>query len=147
MESTRCLSSTNLSHSLALSSTKRSNPSRATSHVARTRVLALRREPHDRDFFCNGRFVDENMIVLRKRIHEMKMIERNYETPSDWTEGEKELFSGYGAFICEVFGALQSQLMSTRPSLAIGMVALVTLSVPTAAAFIFLHLMAAIHFG
>ncbi|GKV14461.1 hypothetical protein SLEP1_g25341 [Rubroshorea leprosula] len=26
------------------------------------------------------------MIVLRKRIHEMKMIERNYELPEDWMD-------------------------------------------------------------
>ncbi|KAK8498686.1 hypothetical protein V6N12_000988 [Hibiscus sabdariffa] len=44
---------------------------------------------HNDDPNCNcggrpRRPVDEDMIVLRKRIHEMKMVERNYEPPADW---------------------------------------------------------------
>ena len=84
--------------------------------------------------------MDENMIVLRKRIHEMKMVERNYEPPSHWMEWEKRIYVGYDSFICDVMGILQSQLMNTRPSLALGMVALVTLSVPVSSAVMVLHL-------
>jgi len=90
--------------------------------------------------FEGGRLVDENMIVLRKRIHEMKMVERNYEPPSHWMEWEKRIYVGYDSFICDVMGILQSQLMNTRPSLALGMVALVTLSVPVSSAVMVLHL-------
>lgn len=110
---------------------------------SRSMVLAsLRRGSSsngNRDFE-RGRLVDENMIVLRKRIHEMKMVERNYEPPSHWMEWEKRLYVGYDSFICDVMGILQSQLMNTRPSLALGMMALVTLSVPISSAMILLHL-------
>ncbi|KAF5751862.1 hypothetical protein HS088_TW02G00881 [Tripterygium wilfordii] len=108
---------------------------------SRTRIMASRRsssEAHDKNYY-NGRLVDENMIVLRKRIHEMKMVERNYEPPSDWFDWEKSYYTSYDSMICELMGLLQSQLMETRPSLALGMMALITLSVPTSMAMIFLH--------
>ncbi|KAL6982114.1 hypothetical protein U1Q18_023730 [Sarracenia purpurea var. burkii] len=53
---------------------------------------ASRNEARDDDLnYCSGGGrrrgqVDENLIVLRKRIHEMKMKERNYEPPSHWME-------------------------------------------------------------
>lgn len=84
--------------------------------------------------------VDENMIVLRKRIHEMKMIERNYEAPSDWMEWEKQYYASYDSMICDALGVLQNQLMNTRPSLALGIVVLIALSVPTSSAFVLFHL-------
>ncbi|KAK2635342.1 hypothetical protein Ddye_030134 [Dipteronia dyeriana] len=96
--------------------------------VSKAKVLATR----DRDY--PGRVVDENMIVLRKRIHEMKMVERNYEPPAEWMEWEKRYYTSYDSIICEVMGVLQSCLMNTRPSLALGMLALVLLSVPTSTA-------------
>ena len=77
-----------------------------------------------------GRMVDENMIVLRKRIHEMKMEEKGYEPPSEWMDWEKKYYANYNAFICESMKVLQSGLMNTRPSLAIGMMALIALSLP-----------------
>ncbi|KAI3729364.1 hypothetical protein L6452_18020 [Arctium lappa] len=86
-------------------------------------VLASKRD-------ASGHMVDENMIVLRKRIHEMKMIERNYEPPSDWMDWEKSYYTSYDAYICEVMGVLQSELMNTRPSVALGLMALIMLSVP-----------------
>ncbi|KVH96224.1 uncharacterized protein LOC112528074 [Cynara cardunculus var. scolymus] len=79
---------------------------------------------------ANGHMVDESMIVLRKRIHEMKMIEQDYEPPSDWMGWEKSCYTSYDAYICEVMGVLQSGLMNTRPSLALGLMALIMLSVP-----------------
>ncbi|GAB4828807.1 hypothetical protein Ancab_018468 [Ancistrocladus abbreviatus] len=107
-----------------------------------TRIMAMRREPYEHhDFDYNGRLVDENMIVLRMRIQEMKMIERNYEAPSDWMAWEKQWYAKYGSFVCEVTGMLQSQLMNTRPSLALGMMALITLSVPTSAVLILFQLL------
>ncbi|KAG7591732.1 hypothetical protein ISN45_Aa01g007250 [Arabidopsis thaliana x Arabidopsis arenosa] len=47
------------------------------------------------DYYRGGRTVDENMVVLRKRIHEMKMVERNYEPPSHWMQWEKRLYCNY----------------------------------------------------
>ncbi|XP_024992095.1 uncharacterized protein LOC112525984 [Cynara cardunculus var. scolymus] len=77
-----------------------------------------------------GRMVDENMIVLRKRIHEMKVEERSYEPPSEWMDWEKKYYVSYNAFICEWMRVLQSGLMNTRPSLALGMMVLIASSVP-----------------
>ncbi|TXG57242.1 hypothetical protein EZV62_018555 [Acer yangbiense] len=96
--------------------------------VSKAKVFATR----DRDY--QGRVVDESMIVLRKRLHEMKMVERNYEPPTEWMEWEKRYYTSYDSIICEVMGVSQSCLMNTRPSLALGMLALVLLSVPTSTA-------------
>ncbi|KAA8529082.1 hypothetical protein F0562_033430 [Nyssa sinensis] len=105
-----------------------------------TAVFASKRDAHDRDY--DGRLVDEDMIVLRKRIHEMKMVERNYEPPSGWMEWEKRYYnSSYDSDICEAMEYLQTLLMETRPSLALGMVALIALSVPTSTALIAFQLM------
>ncbi|XP_042479392.1 uncharacterized protein LOC122060234 [Macadamia integrifolia] len=88
-----------------------------------------------------GRLVDENMIVLRKRIQEMKMVESNQEAPEEWMEWEKRYYTDYDSDVCEAVGLLQTQLMKTRPSVALGMVALVTLSVPTSTFMVALQLM------
>ncbi|KAG2301755.1 hypothetical protein Bca52824_030406 [Brassica carinata] len=58
-------------------------------------------------YYGGGRMVDENMILLRKRIHEMKMVERNYEPPSHWTEWEKRFYSSYDSVICDSVGLLR----------------------------------------
>ncbi|CAK7326697.1 unnamed protein product [Dovyalis caffra] len=105
-----------------------------------TRISAARSEAHDQNYY-SGRLVDENMIVLRKRIHEMKMVERNYEPPSDWMEWEKRYFTSYDSLICGMMGFLQSQLMDTRPSLALGFIALIILSVPMSSAMVLFHFM------
>ncbi|GAB4840365.1 hypothetical protein Ancab_021131 [Ancistrocladus abbreviatus] len=94
MKSTNSLSSSGFLSSLPFSLI-RSNPN---CRAKGARVLALRRESHEHDhgFEYNGRLVDENMIVLRMRIQEMKMMENNYEAPSDWMPWEKQ-FDGDGA--------------------------------------------------
>lgn len=78
-----------------------------------------------------GRSVDESMIVLRLRIKKMKMLERNdKEAPSNWMEWEKQYYAhNYDEDVCEAIGLLQSYLMSLRPSVALGMLALVAMSV------------------
>ncbi|KAL3501850.1 hypothetical protein ACH5RR_036299 [Cinchona calisaya] len=115
----------------------------ARSSNSATTLFAMGRSEadyHDHQNF-NGRLVDENMIVLRKRIHETKMIEKNYEPPSEWMDWEKRYYTSYDSMICEAMGFLQSHLMKTRPSLAIGMIALVTLSVPTSSFLVMSQLM------
>ncbi|KAG5608313.1 hypothetical protein H5410_019594 [Solanum commersonii] len=102
-------------------------------------TLAMRRdEAHDQNYY-NDRNVDENMIVLRKRIQDMKIIERNYEPPDEWIGWEKSFYGNYNASICEAMGLLQYLLMNTRPSLVLGMVVLVILSVPTSTIVVLLH--------
>ncbi|KAG6720450.1 hypothetical protein I3842_03G062400 [Carya illinoinensis] len=103
-------------------------------------VNAGRSERNGRDY--GGRLVDENMIVLRMRIREMKISETSQaEPPSNWMEWEKQYYRHYDEDVCEVIGQLQSYLMSIRPSLALGMAAVVTLSVPVSAGMFFLHVL------
>ncbi|CAL9040351.1 unnamed protein product [Musa banksii] len=90
-----------------------------------------------------GGLVDENMIVLRKRIHEMKMAERNYEAPSEWMDWEKRYYARYHADVSDILCLLQTLLMNTRPSVAIGLMAVLALSVPTSAILILFHLIQA----
>lgn len=100
----------------------------------------IRRDSNEWD--CKRRHVvDENMIVLRKRIHEMKMIERNYEPPADWMDWEKQCYTSYDENICMLVGSLQSFLINTRPSLAIGMIMIITMSIPASTLMIILRLM------
>ncbi|XP_077242325.1 uncharacterized protein LOC143882796 [Tasmannia lanceolata] len=106
-----------------------------------TGVFAVKSDPYDRNF--GGRSVDEDMIVLRKRIHEMKMVERNYEPPHDWMDWEKRYYTCYDSDVCEAVGLLQTLLMNTRPSLAIGMMVLVASSVPISVYMIVSHLIEA----
>ncbi|GLU04661.1 hypothetical protein SLE2022_217990 [Rubroshorea leprosula] len=103
-----------------------------------TKIFAAKKEARGRD--SGGRIVDESMIVLRKRIHEMKMIERNYEPPADWMDWEKRFYTSYDSMICEIMGVLQSQLMNTRPSVALGVMALIALSLPISATVVFSQL-------
>ena len=86
-----------------------------------------------------GRIVDENMILLRMRIRELKMSEMSQEPPAGWMEWEKKYYTQYDEDVCEAVGLLQSYLLSIRPSLALGMVALVILSVPFSAGVLFFH--------
>ncbi|GMH30610.1 hypothetical protein Nepgr_032453 [Nepenthes gracilis] len=106
------------------------------------KVFAIRRsDSYGWDY--RGQLVDENMIVLRKRIHEMKMIERNYEPPSHWMEWEKQHYSCYDENICKVLGMLQSHLINTRPSTGLAVLALIATSVPTSAVLLALRIMEA----
>lgn len=88
-----------------------------------------------------GQLVDESMIVLRKRIHEMKVMERNYEPPAEWMEWEKQYYTCYDEFICKFVGFLQTQLMNSRPSFALGMLAVVAMSVPASTFMVILRLL------
>ncbi|XP_060195405.1 uncharacterized protein LOC132624679 [Lycium barbarum] len=87
-----------------------------------------------------SKIVDENMIVLRMRIKEMKLLEAGKSgAPSNWMGWEKKYFAHYNEDVCEVIGLLQMYLMETRPALAIGMSALLCLSVSCSTYFLVLH--------
>ncbi|KAG2261707.1 hypothetical protein Bca52824_068786 [Brassica carinata] len=92
-----------------------------------------------------GRLVDENMIILRKRIHEMKMVERNYEPPSHWLDWEKRFYSSYDTMICDSIGLLQSFLMNSRPTVAITTLLLLLLSVPVSSSVMAFRLLDLLH--
>ncbi|KAJ4960754.1 hypothetical protein NE237_020664 [Protea cynaroides] len=85
--------------------------------------------------------VDENMVVLRKRILEIKMMEKKHEAPEDWMEWEKKYCRHYNSDVCEAVGLLQTQLMEMRPSLVFGMVGLVMISLPTSMFIVAFNLM------
>ncbi|CAJ2630570.1 uncharacterized protein LOC123902745 [Trifolium pratense] len=76
----------------------------------------------------DGKLVDENMIILRMRIREIKMVETKNEVPSGWTEWEKKHFENYDLDVCEAVGLLQRMLMNTRPGLVVGILVLIMLT-------------------
>ena len=92
------------------------------------RVVAASRGPGDRDY--RGKLVDESIIVLRMRIREVKMLETSKSPPSNWMEWEKRYYEHYNEDVCQAVGLLQSYLMNIRPSLALGFLGLISLSVP-----------------
>jgi hypothetical protein len=134
MESTSILCSPNI---ISLS------PKNGQSHPKRAfaRVFASRKEPDHDQNYSGGRLVDESMIVLRRRMHVMKMMERNYKPPSEWMDWEKQFYTSYDSSICHLMGFLQIQLMNTRPGLALGLLSVLILSVPTSTALVLFHLM------
>eukprot|EP00253_Pinus_taeda_P006206 PITA_06206 len=72
--------------------------------------------------------VDAEMIVLRKRMQELRMQETNYSPPQHWMKWEKEWSVTYNSDICEFVGWLQKMLINTRPFVAIAVLALILLS-------------------
>ncbi|CAN4083148.1 unnamed protein product [Withania somnifera] len=92
-------------------------------------VVNARFDQHNRG--GSSKIVDENMIVLRMRIKEMKVLETGKSgAPSNWMGWEKEYFEHYNEDVYEAIGLLQMYLMETRPALALGMLGLICLSVP-----------------
>ncbi|GLU04660.1 hypothetical protein SLE2022_217980 [Rubroshorea leprosula] len=102
-----------------------------------SRISVSKRDAYNHNY--DGKLVDENMIVLRKRIQEMKVAERNEEAPLHWMEWEKRYYAQYDSDICEIVGLLQSKLMETRPALALAMAVVILLSVPTSTVVILSH--------
>ncbi|KAM7478228.1 hypothetical protein LguiA_026441 [Lonicera macranthoides] len=107
---------------------------------ARSINICARRDKEGR-YNYDGKLVDENMIVLRMRIKDMKMSGTSQMPPSDWMEWEKQYIRDYYEDVCDGVGLLQMCLMNTRPCLAMGMVALVALSVPISAWVIIFNVM------
>ncbi|KZV34347.1 Mediator of RNA polymerase II transcription subunit 18 [Dorcoceras hygrometricum] len=102
-----------------------------------TTTFAKRREIHDHNFGRRS-IVDENMIVLRQRIHEIDTVD---DPPSGWMDWEKDIYPSYDMIICDGMRFLQSYLMETRPSVALGMIGLIALSVPISIGVVLLNLM------
>ncbi|KAJ1684875.1 hypothetical protein LUZ63_016265 [Rhynchospora breviuscula] len=114
-------------------------PVRIRSSTIRIRGCAYRKRTKSRHP-GNRQLVDESMITLRKRMHEAKLAERNYEPPSDWMDWEKRYYIQYGTDVFELVGLLQGLLINTRPSLALGLMAIIAVSVP-ATTILGLHLL------
>ncbi|CAI9758425.1 unnamed protein product [Fraxinus pennsylvanica] len=98
-----------------------------------------------------GKSVDKNMIFLRMRIKKIKMLEGSSSSPdmpkskempnSNWKEWEKKYCRHYQRDICEGVGLLQSYLMNTRPSVALGMLTLIALSVPLSTSVVLINVL------
>lgn len=101
-------------------------------------ISASKRDPFGQHY--DGKLVDENMIILRMRIREIEMVEMKTKAPSDWTEWETENFENYGSDICDAVGLLQRMLMNTRPSLAVGSLALLMISMSMTMSLLVFHL-------
>ncbi|CAL4977502.1 unnamed protein product [Urochloa decumbens] len=97
----------------------------------------------DAEFSCGGggRLVDEGMLVLRRRIHEMRAAERGWEPPEEWAAWEKEWYGTYDADVCELLAALQGFLVSSRPGVGVGILAVLALAVPASAFVLVTHLL------
>ncbi|KAF5737839.1 hypothetical protein HS088_TW13G00730 [Tripterygium wilfordii] len=96
--------------------------------VSNSQIVVSVRGTDDREY--DGRLVDDDMSTLRVRIREMKVQEERKNVPSDWMEWEKQYYSvDYCVDVGEAMGLLQKNLLNTRPSLALGIVAFVFLSV------------------
>ncbi|KAG6500366.1 uncharacterized protein LOC121994192 [Zingiber officinale] len=93
-----------------------------------------------------GRLVDENMVTLRRRIHERRMEENGSdgvnEAPTDWMEWERRYYKRYGSDVSEVVGMVQVLLMNARPGAGLAAMAVVGLSLPAAMALLLLSLLA-----
>ncbi|KAJ1377701.1 hypothetical protein SESBI_48598 [Sesbania bispinosa] len=101
-------------------------------------ISASKRDAYGHHY--DGNLVDENMILLRLRIREIEMAEMKTKAHSDWTEWEKKYFANYGSDVCDAVGLLQRMLMNTRPGLAVGILALVMLTMSMSMSLVVFHL-------
>ncbi|KAL5070407.1 hypothetical protein RYX36_021294 [Vicia faba] len=109
------------------------------SHNNKSFISASKRDPFGQHY--DGKMVDENMIILRMRIRDVEMLEKNSKPPSHWTEWEKKYFENYGSDVCDAVGLLQRMLMNTRPGLVVGILAMITLSLPMSMSLLVFQLM------
>lgn len=103
---------------------------------ASTSIRAMRNDGK-RDKRRDSKLVDENMIVLKMRIQETEMKERekhNLENEEDWYEN-------YDSDVYELVGLLQILMMNNRPSLVLGVFALLVISSSTSFALVFSYLL------
>ncbi|KAG5128470.1 hypothetical protein AAZX31_10G251700 [Glycine max] len=142
MQATFLCSHMFLSYPLPVKLLQRSSPHKLFSDGTTTRrslIYASKRDPFGHHY--DGNLVDENMILLRMRIREIEMVEMKGKATSDWSVWEKKYFAeNYGSDVCEAVGLLQRVLMNTRPSFALGMLALVMLSMSMSTLQVGFHL-------
>lgn len=104
----------------------------------RSFITVSERDPFGQHY--DGRSVDENMILLRMRIREIEVVEMKTEAQSDWSEWEKKYFVNYDSDVCDAVGLLQRMLMNTRPALALGILALLMISMSMSIFLIVFHM-------
>lgn len=92
---------------------KHKNPSSRARKRVDCKILSMKMDGGYNDY------VDRSLIVLRKRIHEVKMKEEEHAPPSSWWRWEKEWHKLYGGDVIEIVGLLQIWVMNERPSLVL----------------------------
>ncbi|KAF3784364.1 hypothetical protein EJ110_NYTH06663 [Nymphaea thermarum] len=90
-----------------------------------------------------GRTVYSNMITLQKRIRVMRLVDSNYGVADEWMDWEKRYTVWYYSDMFDGVGKFQRFFMSTKPSVAVGILMLVGLSLPTAAVVVLFDLIEA----
>lgn len=103
--------------------------------------MAARDQSYGGDSDYVGKTVDDNMIMLRMRIRENKLVEMTKEPPMDWMEWEKKYYAnnGYNEDVYQVLGFLQNYLMNVRPGLALGLILVLGLSLVLSTGVVFSH--------
>ncbi|KAM0032410.1 hypothetical protein Hdeb2414_s0016g00474711 [Helianthus debilis subsp. tardiflorus] len=91
-------------------------------------VVNARRGTND-----GGNIVDENMIVLRMRIREVEMNSMPPTRLENWMEWEKKYYEQYIRDVCEAMMMLQMCLMNNRPSVVMGTLTLLMLTITISA--------------
>ncbi|KAK4423481.1 hypothetical protein Salat_1930900 [Sesamum alatum] len=121
-----------------LGNLRHQNPTmRGQERVPKNSIFGMKMDADDRgkdDRHHNGRLVDQSLIVLRRRIHEMKIMEKKVgvgvdEPPSEWWAWEKKWHQFYTSDVLEAVGLLQILLMNARPSMVLGSGAFLLFSV------------------
>ncbi|TKY50940.1 hypothetical protein E2542_SST22447 [Spatholobus suberectus] len=142
MQATSLCSHLPLSDPLSGNLLRRGAPHKLLTDATTTRrslIYASNRDSFGHHY--DGKLVDENMILLRMRIREIETVEMKGKAPSDWTEWEKKYFGNYDSEVYEAVGLLQRVLMNTRPCFAVGMLALVMLSMSMSMLQVVFHLL------
>ncbi|KAL7132356.1 hypothetical protein ABFS83_12G068500 [Erythranthe nasuta] len=109
-------------------------------------VLAMKNNANSDD-----KLVDQNMVVLKMRIQEMRIKEEslgargpNDEHRRNWLdkwEDEYWPYEDYNSDVFEAIGFLQNLVMSTRPSFVFAVVALLIFSASTYVALVLTYLL------
>ncbi|KAH9534960.1 hypothetical protein CY35_17G029500 [Sphagnum magellanicum] len=81
--------------------------------------------------------VDDNMMILRKRIQSLRAQEKFYDMPAEWMEWERNAYASYRADIGLLLSTIQSQLLTMRPGIALSIVT-ISLAIFPVASLLFL---------
>ncbi|KAG0491482.1 hypothetical protein HPP92_004880 [Vanilla planifolia] len=104
----------------------------SSSNKASQVAFAHNRDRHGDSYESGSRWsVDKSMIVLRRRIHQMRMEESGHELPAHWVEWERQVYASYAEHVYDLVGLLQTVLLSTRPIVAMAIASALLLGVPT----------------
>ncbi|KAH9534959.1 hypothetical protein CY35_17G029500 [Sphagnum magellanicum] len=86
---------------------------------------------------CGSGMVDDNMMILRKRIQSLRAQEKFYDMPAEWMEWERNAYASYRADIGLLLSTIQSQLLTMRPGIALSIVT-ISLAIFPVASLLFL---------